>query len=175
MHRRSLVRGGLGLAVAALVLLPGWATAGSMAPGRTGSPAGIALSANITVVDQAGQWNCAQGYETFAFFSHVSGGIAPYRYAWNFGDGSPSSSAEDPVHTYTTPQSFSVTLMVVDSVNASARTSMTLTWGIPLYCSSPTSNWGGVVLYGALIVGIAGGGLLVLRARRRSPPLPPWP
>ena len=175
MHRSSILRCAPTVALVILLLAPVPASGAGVGPVPTAPRSATSLTANATAQDQGGHWNCAQGAETFALFSHVGGGLAPYRYAWNFGDGSPPSSAEDPVHTYTTPQSFTVTLVVVDSGNASARASVLLNWGIPLYCSGPTTNWGGVLLYGALIVGIAGGGFLVFRARRRSPPLPPWP
>jgi PKD repeat protein len=36
-------------------------------------------------------------------------------WSWNFGDGSPSSSAEDPTHTYGAPGTYTVSLTVTDS------------------------------------------------------------
>jgi len=43
------------------------------------------------------------------------GGVAPYTYSWNFGDGSPVDTTETPTHTYASVGTFTVTLLVTDS------------------------------------------------------------
>jgi glucose/arabinose dehydrogenase len=52
----------------------------------------------------------------------------PLSYEWNFGDGSPVSTAADPVHTFSAgsglPTRFDVTLTVRDSQNASSQASL---------------------------------------------------
>lgn len=50
----------------------------------------------------------------------VEGGNQPYRWLWNFGDGS-TSSKEQPVHAYNNPGIFRVTLTVVDSENLTSN------------------------------------------------------
>src|SRR5207249_4553957 len=52
--------------------------------------------------------------QSVSFSSSVSGGTAPYTYAWDFGDGS-TSAAVNPSHTYSTAGSFTVELAVTDS------------------------------------------------------------
>ncbi|OLD09219.1 MAG: hypothetical protein AUI95_01400 [Crenarchaeota archaeon 13_1_40CM_3_52_4] len=52
--------------------------------------------------------------QSVSFISSVSGGTAPYTYAWDFGDGS-TSAAVNPSHTYSTAGSFTVELAVTDS------------------------------------------------------------
>lgn len=52
------------------------------------------------------------------FSPAVSGGTAPYSYSWNFGDGG-TSVQSNPSHTYTTTNSFDVTLTVTDANNCS--------------------------------------------------------
>ena len=59
----------------------------------------------------------------------ISGGAAPYKYVWNFGDGTPNSTESNPSHSYTALgcglQSFNVTLTVTDAngeVNSRIRT-----------------------------------------------------
>ncbi|MGP8076300.1 MAG: PKD domain-containing protein [Thermoplasmata archaeon] len=52
------------------------------------------------------------------FYGNVSGGTAPYRYSWNFGDGTTSSFAF-PVHVFSAAGNYSVQVWVNDSVGAS--------------------------------------------------------
>jgi PKD repeat protein len=49
-----------------------------------------------------------------SFSSAVTGGIGPFTYAWNFGDGT-SNSTSSPTHTYVASGTFVVTLNVTDS------------------------------------------------------------
>jgi hypothetical protein len=56
---------------------------------------------------------------TVAFTGTATGGIGTYSYDWNFGDGSPHSSAQNPSHTYNIGGSFTVTLTVTASVMGS--------------------------------------------------------
>jgi len=51
---------------------------------------------------------------TVEFTSDVRGGSGGYTYSWNFGDGGTSTLA-DPTHTFTSPGTFTVTLVVHDS------------------------------------------------------------
>lgn len=53
---------------------------------------------------------------TVNFVSTVTGGTAPYTYAWNFGD-SGTSTLEDPTHTYTVGGTYTPTLLVTDAAN----------------------------------------------------------
>ena len=48
------------------------------------------------------------------FIGSASGGIAPYSYSWNFGDGGISSLA-NPTHAYTNPGSYTASLTVKDN------------------------------------------------------------
>ena len=48
------------------------------------------------------------------FSSTVTGGEAPFTYAWDFGDGG-NSPAANPSHTYTIPGMFTITLQVTDN------------------------------------------------------------
>ena len=61
------------------------------------------------------------------FNGSASGGSAPYTYSWDFGDGSPSSSAQDPVHAYASSGSYTVTLTVADHAGNSVQTTTTVT------------------------------------------------
>ena len=48
------------------------------------------------------------------FTSTVSGGLTPYTYSWTFGDGAISSAA-NPMHTYSSAGTYTVTLVVTDT------------------------------------------------------------
>ena len=58
--------------------------------------------------------------ETLKFNGVVSGGKKPYKWFWNFGDGS-SSSLEKPEHSYKKHGSYVVTAAVMDSQNLSSE------------------------------------------------------
>ena len=45
---------------------------------------------------------------------------APLSFSWNFGDGSPASTAADPTHMYTLPGSYTATLTVSDPTHSSS-------------------------------------------------------
>ena len=48
------------------------------------------------------------------FRGSATGGSPPYTWLWDFGDGS-TSTEQNPVHTYTSPGNYTVTLTVTDS------------------------------------------------------------
>jgi PKD repeat protein len=64
---------------------------------------------------------------TVNFTGSAAGGSAPYTYSWDFGDGSPRDSSQNPSHTYTTTGSFSVRLTVQDSAGATTTGGLTVT------------------------------------------------
>jgi len=56
---------------------------------------------------------------TVHFKGSASGGVTPYAYRWDFGDGQ-SSSFQNPSHTYPAAGSYSATLTVTDNASATA-------------------------------------------------------
>ena len=76
------------------------------------------LSASSIAGPQAGDAPLAVG-----FSSSAAGGVSPYAFAWNFGDGS-TSTTQNPSHMYITAGTYTVTLTVTDALSeiASART-----------------------------------------------------
>ena len=66
-----------------------------------------------------------------SFTGSATGGKGPYSYSWNFGDGSATSTAQNPSHTYTTAGTYTATLTVTDSANpvhtATSRLTVTAT------------------------------------------------
>jgi PKD repeat protein len=65
-----------------------------------------------------------QGPLTVDLTSHISGGVAPYSYFWQYGDGTRASFAPDPVHTYNSTGTFLADLTVNDSAGH------TQSWGV---------------------------------------------
>lgn len=60
------------------------------------------------------------------FTGSATGGVAPYVFSWNFGDGS-TSSQQNPSHTYGGGGSYAVNLTVTDSAAHIATSSLTVT------------------------------------------------
>ncbi len=61
-----------------------------------------------------------------SFTGAAQGGYPPYTYSWNFGDGSPVSTAQDPLHTYAVPGMYTVTLTILDSRGDRTTSSLTI-------------------------------------------------
>jgi PKD repeat protein len=101
------------------------------------------------------------------FYGNVSGGTAPYRYSWQFGDGG-TSSLPYPVHLYSSTGSYTVQLWVNDSFGASVHQSLTVSVESPSGSSGSSSSvpvwfWPGVG--GLAAVGVIGAVLLLRRPR----------
>src|SRR5262249_39992889 len=66
---------------------------------------------------------------TVAFTATATGGTPPYSYSWNFGDGSATSTLQNPSHTYSTAGTYTATLTVTDSSTPvkTATSSVTIT------------------------------------------------
>src|ERR671918_2306025 len=62
---------------------------------------------------------------TFEFEAEVTGGIEPYTYRWNFGDGSrETGDDEDVEHTFDVASMYNVSLIVIDSTGRTASDSI---------------------------------------------------
>ncbi|MCK4365059.1 MAG: DUF2341 domain-containing protein [Thermoplasmatales archaeon] len=55
-------------------------------------------------------------YEKIQFEGYAVGGVPPYSWHWNFGDGN-TSDEQNPIHIYTSPDKYTVILTVTDSEN----------------------------------------------------------
>lgn len=81
------------------------------------------------------------------FQSIASGGVAPYSYAWNFGDGSTATGATAN-HTYSTGGTFTANVTVTDANGHSARQSKTIDVTSALSVSATVTPASGVAPLG---------------------------
>ena len=87
-------------------------------------------STNVTPLAATAGANPTSGHAplTVSLTGSASGGVAPYGYSWNFGDGTAPSTAQNPTHLYASAGTYTATLAVSDSgghnatVNAPAVT-----------------------------------------------------
>jgi PKD repeat protein len=64
---------------------------------------------------------------TFEFGADMRGGVQPYTFDWDFGDGSQEGNRESVVHTFDEPGTYTVTMTVVDSVGQAGSASIGVT------------------------------------------------
>jgi PKD repeat protein len=78
---------------------------------------GLTVEAYASVVPAASaSVACGVAPLNVCFTSSATGGVPPYTWSWNFGDGSPASADARPCHYYTSPGTYTVTLTATDSV-----------------------------------------------------------
>jgi len=101
---------------------------------------------------------------TVRLSANALGTLKPFRYIWDFGDGSPHSNATSPSHTYSTAGRYVVSVLVDDSSGARDGGSLVVSVGTS---SSLFDN-----LYLVLAAGLALAttvvGILVYRKRQRQ-------
>ena len=81
---------------------------------------GVAPSSPLTSDFTFASNNCGNANaQMFTFNNKVSGGVAPFVYSWDFGDGT-TSTAANPTHNYFYANTYNVTLKVTDANNATS-------------------------------------------------------
>lgn len=112
-----------------------------------------------------------------SFTATVSGGLAPFTYAWTFGDGT-SGAGESATHSYGSSGTFTAQVVVTDSLGRSGSNSVTIT------VTQSTSGLGGLgsggagdyIIYGAAALGaVAAVAVIVYLVRRKGHHPPPRP
>ncbi|MDX1905652.1 MAG: PKD domain-containing protein [Bacteroidia bacterium] len=69
---------------------------------------------------------------TVQFSDRTTGRFAAVNWRWDFGDGSPVSTAQNPAHIYTTPGVYSVSLIVWDAIGCSDTLVRSLLVNVPV-------------------------------------------
>jgi PKD repeat protein len=98
-----------------------------------------------------------------SFTGSASGGTAPYSYSWNFGDGSATSTVQNPSHTYSAAGTYTATLTVTDSASPANTATSTVTVkvsavGNPLAATASAVPTSGQVPLNVSFTGSASGG-----------------
>ena len=62
------------------------------------------------------------------FTGKASGGISPYSYRWEFGDGA-YTNTQNPTHTYTSSGTFTATLTITDNQSSTAKAAVAISVG----------------------------------------------
>jgi len=130
-----------------------------------------ALQASVAANPNNGQANLE-----VTFSATVTGGLAPYIYAWTFGDGG-TDYIFSPSHTYKQAGTYTVTLVVSDSHGNQKTATTTVTVTPPFFGGGAGSSGGLLILIGtvvAVIAAVAAVTIIVMRRRKTRPPvLPP--
>jgi PKD repeat protein len=109
--------------------------------GTTGEPvSGEVTVGNFEVLTASASADPPEGQAplTVHFEPGASGGILPYAFDWDFGDGSADSNEQSPDHTFTEGGTFDVTVTVTDALGAqvSSSTAVATTPPCVIECSA---------------------------------------
>ena len=95
------------------------------------------------------------------FAGSAQGGVSPYSYRWNFGDGQ-TSALQSPAHTYADAGSYGATLTVTDNSGAHSSSSVSVAVSaaiLPLVASAAGSPASGTAPLAVSFAGSAQGGV----------------
>lgn len=107
---------------------------------------------SVTELDQA-------GVAEVNFTSNPSLGEAPYTYAWSFGAGQGTSTAQNPTYDYTAAGSYTASLTVTDAFGRTFTMTTIVTVDTMLTASATANATGGSDVNGAVMFsGLPGGG-----------------
>ena len=123
----------------------------------------ISISQQVVAMQATANASPASGTIPFLvnFTADATGGVSPYTFSWDFGDGS-SSSDQNPTHTYSTAADYIVILTVTDSLanEASASVNISAAESIPpLEASVSASPVSGIAPLAVSFTGNATGGV----------------
>ncbi len=95
---------------------PGTYTASVQLVDGSGCPAGPEITIVTINQDPVAGFTWFDNADcTVSFTDMTAAGSSPYTYAWDFGDGSGTSTAQNPVYTYTANGPYAVALDIIDS------------------------------------------------------------
>ena len=131
---------------------------------NTGTVAGSVTQVDVTMSPTAALVATANANpttvvvgETVSFTGSATGGATPYTWDWNFGDGSPHSSLQNPTHSYSTTGSKTVVLTVTDTCSQTDTDTLTITVNPALSCDAG-GPYTGTICTAVSFSGTASGG-----------------
>lgn len=144
--------------------LSGFAAATSLGA-LAAAPLQVTVSSEVIGFCESPVWN------QVTLHANVTGGVPPYAYRWDWGDGSPISTDTVPSHHYDRGGKYTANVTVTDSIGTSASGSATF-FVVPPPCpvrynplfQLPTGAVPALVLAGILIVVV----IVALNTRRRK-------
>ncbi len=88
----------------------------SCVPPATATATPIPVAVYPIVVTATANRACGYAPLNVIFDASAEGGLPPYTYSWNFGDGTPGDTIANPSHSYLTVGTFTATVTVTDSL-----------------------------------------------------------
>ena len=130
---------------------------------RSSSSVSVAVSAAILPLVASAMGSPVSGTASLAvsFAGSAQGGVPPYSYQWNFGDGQ-VSSLQSPAHSYANPGTYVAVLTVTDHSGARSSSSVSVAVSaaiLPLVASAVGSPISGPAPLPVRFVGSAQGGV----------------
>jgi PKD repeat protein len=100
----------------------------------------VVFNSVLPLAANAGPNQTANQGDPIVFPGSAIGGVGPYTYSWQFGDGSPAVGGQAPHHAYTKAGSYVATLTVTDSVGkvSTASTNVTINPALSLWSTTAT-------------------------------------
>jgi hypothetical protein len=130
------------------------------------APLQVTVSSEVIGFCESPVWN------QVTLHANVTGGVPPYAYRWNWGDGSTISTDTVPSHHYDRGGKYTANVTVTDSIGTSAFGSATFfvvpppcpVRYNPLFQLPPGAGMAVVIVAGLLIVGV----IVAVGTRRRK-------
>ncbi len=142
------------------------------AKGAMSSASAAVTVAPLPTVSAATAPSSATIGDAVLLFANVTGGMAPYAYAWSLGDGNVSGSP-DPLHTFGAPGTYTASVWVNDSGGGSTHATVTVTVAAVTLPAEGTPVWYWAALAALIAIAAVGAALLVVTLRKRKPPATP--
>jgi PKD repeat protein len=102
---------------------------------------------------------CGPAGTLVCFSGQAQGGVGPYTYTWDFGDGSPTVDLQSPCHTYDTAGIYTVSLTATDSLSSTdTDTHLQIVITQPLSVTTSVSRTSGYAPFTAYFTSSIAGG-----------------
>lgn len=101
----------------------------------------LRLALSVVVTDSIVGYCEREIWNNVTFVADVSGGVPPYTYVWDFGDGTPNSTLASPTHSFALSGNHTVSVTVHDSNGSSGTGSVTFILAYPPCALRVVSLW----------------------------------